>query len=490
MKNTINRFRFAAVLLAMTLALFGCGRQPVENELSTEPVSQTNSRPESQKEFPSESQTSSQREELEQASSAFPAILKITGEIVGSTPTSFEIETDGARRHFSLESDSLVEGTLEPGARVEVTFADTGKNQSAAISVTVLSPPEMPAESQKEPSSLPEGEPERLAGMIEAMSLEEKAAQMFFVCCPENGEDAAAQYQFGGYLLFGRDFLDKTPDQVKRDIESYQENVKIPMLIGVDEEGGTVVRISDEPLFRDMPFLSPRELFAQGGMELLEITAQEQCDLLASLGINVNFAPVCDISQNPEDFMYDRSLGEDAQTTSEFIKQTVAVYLENRVGSVLKHFPGYGNTADTHTGIAYDERTLEEFQTKDFLPFSAGIAAGAPCVMVSHNIVSAMDPDMPASLSQEVHRILREDLGFDGVIVTDDLSMGAIKDYTGAEAAAVQAVKAGNDLLCCTDYETQLPAVIAAVESGELSEERIDESVLRILRWKQQLGLI
>ena len=160
------------------------------------------------------------------------------------------------------------------------------------------------------------------------------------------------------------------------------------------------------------------------------------------------------------------------------------------MGSVLKHFPGYGGNADTHTGMVYDDRPFETFVSGDFLPFSAGIKAGADMVLVAHNIVNCMDSRYPASLSPRVHQILREDLGFDGVIVTDDLYMDGVRDFAGDEQAAVLAVQAGNDLLCCTDFETQIPAVLAAVEDGTIPESRIDQSVLRILKMKISLGLL
>ena len=163
---------------------------------------------------------------------------------------------------------------------------------------------------------------------------------------------------------------------------------------------------------------------------------------------------------------------------------------DQHMGSVLKHFPGYGNNTDTHTGISYDDRPLETFETSDFLPFSAGIKAGADMVLVSHNIVSSMDSQYPASLSPKIHDILRKQLGFSGVIITDDLYMDGVRQFADDQQVAVLAVQAGNDLLCCTVFEVQIPAVINAVKSGEISEERIDESVLRILNMKQRLGLL
>lgn len=160
------------------------------------------------------------------------------------------------------------------------------------------------------------------------------------------------------------------------------------------------------------------------------------------------------------------------------------------IGSVLKHFPGYGNNIDTHTGISYDKRNYNSFLNNDFKPFEAGVEAGADAILVSHNIVVAMDSQNPASLSKTIHDILREVLNFNGVIMTDDLYMDAINHYVDEEQAAVSAILAGNDLICCTNFETQIPAVINAVNNGIISEEQVDESVLRILNWKNKLGIL
>ena len=141
----------------------------------------------------------------------------------------------------------------------------------------------------------------------------------------------------------------------------------------------------------------------------------------------MNFAPVCDVSTNPDNFIYARSFGQDAQTTADYISSVVPVYAQSGVACVLKHFPGYGNNADTHTGIALDARPYTTFEKSDLVPFESGIAAGAPFVLVSHNIVECMDGAYPASLSAKVHTLLRDTLGFTGVIVTDDLAMDAVK---------------------------------------------------------------
>ncbi|MFR0923704.1 MAG: glycoside hydrolase family 3 N-terminal domain-containing protein [Butyricicoccaceae bacterium] len=158
-------------------------------------------------------------------------------------------------------------------------------------------------------------------------------------------------------------------------------------------------------------------------------------------------------------------------------------------GMVLKHFPATAITR-IRTGIAIDERPMDTFRQSDFLPFEAGIESGAQSVLVSHNVVNCMDADRPASLSAEVHRILREELGFDGVILTDDLIMDAIRDYTGGENAAVLAVQAGNDMLTSSDFVTQYSAVLAAVQDGTIPESQIHASAVRVIDWKMQLGLI
>lgn len=331
----------------------------------------------------------------------------------------------------------------------------------------------------------------RAKEQLSQMSLEEKVGQMFLARCPsQNAVRAVTTYHLGGYILFGRDFANKTEAQVISDIQSYQDASNIPLFIGVDEEGGTVNRVSSNPNLRASPFLSPQALYATGGMERIRSDTQEKNELLHKLGINLNFAPVCDVSQNPNDFIYDRSFGKDAEQTAEYVSTVVGEMKRQQMGSVLKHFPGYGNNADTHTGVAYDNRPYDTFLSSDFLPFQAGIEQGADMVLVSHNIVNCMDPSLPASLSAKVHEILRKDLDFQGVIITDDLAMQGVRAFADDSRVAVQAVLAGNDLLCCTDFETQIPAVIAAVENGEITQERIDASVLRILILKISLGLL
>ena len=345
-----------------------------------------------------------------------------------------------------------------------------------------------------EPSEAEQAEA-RLRERIAGMSIEEKVGQMFFVRCPEMGaaEDVAA-YHLGGLLLFGRDYKGAdggwlSAEELTAKLESYQAAAELPLFIGSDEEGGTVTRASRDPKLFAQPLPSPQELYAARGMDGLAAETLDYNKQLLALGINVNLAPVCDVSTDAGDFIYARSFGRDAAATSEFVTAAVGAIRDAGVAAVLKHFPGYGNNADTHTGVAIDKRPYETFEQSDFLPFRAGMGAGAPFVLVSHNVVECMDAALPASLSPAVHEVLRETLGFDGIVITDDLAMDAVKQYANGEAA-VLAVLAGNDMLITSDYQNDIPAVLAAVADGRIAERDIDAHVLRILRYKQAQGWI
>lgn len=335
----------------------------------------------------------------------------------------------------------------------------------------------------------------RLRERIGGMTLEKKVGQMFFVRCPDAGAAEDIQtYHLGGLLLFGRDFKSAdgtwlTSETLRNALAAYQAASDIPLFIGSDEEGGTVTRVSRNPNICARPYASPQTLYAAGGMDAVRADAADKASELGELGINVNFAPVCDVSTDSDDFIYTRSFGQDAAATAEYVRAVTEEYTAQNYACVLKHFPGYGNNADTHTGVTIDKRPYETFEQSDFLPFQAGIAAGAPFVLVSHNVVECMDDALPASLSPAVHQILREKLGFAGIAITDDLAMDAVKEYADGEAA-VLAVLAGNDMLITSDYWNDIPAVLAAVADGRITEREIDAHVLRILRCKQAQGWI
>lgn len=342
---------------------------------------------------------------------------------------------------------------------------------------------------------------ERVETLLASMTLEEKVGQLFFARCPETNalEDVTA-YHLGGCLLFGRDFQDDsgawlTEAAFTEKLRSYQTAAAVPLLIGTDEEGGSVARASRNPnLFPKGKFHSPQWLLnhQSGEGDVFAEDAQEKSNGLLRLGINVNLAPVCDVSTTPGSFIYDRTLGLPAPETAEYVESVVGAMRSSGIGSVLKHFPGYGDNADTHTGAARDDRPMETFLESDFLPFRAGIAAGGDttAVLVSHNVVSCMDESLPASLSPAVHEILRRELDFNGVVMTDDLDMRAAAACAGDGSVAVMALEAGNDLLILSDYRTQVPRVLEAVENGGLSEETVDDACRRVLTWKQALGLI
>ncbi len=331
----------------------------------------------------------------------------------------------------------------------------------------------------------------RAKEILKTMSLRQKVGQMFVARYPEDGiEEAVCEYALGGFTWYAKDFENETPESIRNTIASYQKMAKIPMFMAVDEEGGRVTRVSMYPQFRPERFKYPSELFAEGGIEACVLDAKEKAGFLLDLGLNLNFAPVCDMTYSPDNYIYHRTLGQDVQTTCDYIRAVIKAMNESRICSSIKHFPGYGDNVDTHTSIAHDDRPIEEFWDADIHPFKAGIEAGAPIVMVAHNIVSAMDSEYPASLSKEVHRIIREDLGFEGVIMTDSLDMGGITQFVGEDSAAVWAVLSGNDLLCCTSYKVQIPAIMRAIEEERISEERIDESVLKLLELKLRLGII
>ena len=334
-------------------------------------------------------------------------------------------------------------------------------------------------------------EQKKIEEIIDGMTLEEKVGQVFFIKNDGRFDGSILdKYPVGGVILFKGDFSGKTEEDVKANIADLQDNSKVPLLVGIDEEGGTVVRISEYSHLVPEKYKSPMDLYYEGGFDVIRQDTINKSELLLSYGINVNFAPVCDIPDDTGDFIFNRSMGGDLNLTVNYVGLSVETMSSVGMGSVLKHFPGYGNNGDTHSGIVKDSRPIEEFEATDFIPFKAGIEAGAWCVLVSHLVVESMDPAYPASLSPEVHRMLREDMGYEGVIITDDLMMKGVSEVFSEGDAAVQALLAGNDMVLSTDYQVQYAAVLRAVKSGEISEEQLENSIRRILRWKYTLGLL
>lgn len=329
--------------------------------------------------------------------------------------------------------------------------------------------------------------------ILSQMSTGEKIAQMMVVAMPASGAASVQKkYQFGGYVLFARDFKRTSKSGMKKLLASCQESSDIPMLMCVDEEGGTVVRASYYRKFRKSKFRSPRQVYKSGKYKAITTDTRTKDSFLKSLGLNCNFGPVADVTYKKSNFMYKRAFSNSAGKTSKFVTLAVSQMNKDNVVSAVKHFPGYGNNGDTHGRIIRDKRTRATFVTRDLRPFRAGIKSGADMIMVSHTIVNTFDKNHPASLSANVHQYLRDNMGFNGVIITDGLGMKGVTNHAGDQGkAAVMAMKAGNDMLCVTgDYKKCYKALITAVNNGTIPESQIDESVLRILKMKIRRGII
>ncbi len=327
--------------------------------------------------------------------------------------------------------------------------------------------------------------------IVENMTKEEKAAQLILARCPSSGAaDMMSSYEFAGYTLYAVDFDGRDKASAKDFISSIKNAAEITPFIAVDEEGGNVVRVSKFTAFRDTPFDSIQNVYRNGGMDGIISDTKEKAELLTSLGINMNLAPVADIA-NSGDYIYNRTVGAGADETASVVKQIVNTSGDNGLMSCIKHFPGYGSNVDTHTGIAYDSRSMDIFRSNDFVPFKAGISGRyTPAVLVNHNVIECMDSSLPASLSPNVHKILREEIGFDGVIITDDLGMDGIKAYSGNLSPYVLGILSGNDLLCVSEPVTAYNDLVSAMNSGTLSEDVVDEHVKRVLQMKKEYGLI
>lgn len=339
---------------------------------------------------------------------------------------------------------------------------------------------------------------EKAMRKLETLTLEEKIAQIFVIGNSLNTNYTELEkYQFGGYLFFEDFFKGKTQEQIKIAIQNYQSCSKIPLLIAVDEEGGKVVRVSNNKTLSETPFKSPSQIYNNGGFEAIKQDTINKSNLLNNLGINLNFAPVVDIANSQKDYMYSRALKQNRDKTSIYARTVIDASKGLGVSYTLKHFPGYGNNVDTHIGSSIDKRTYEEIYNNDLEPFRAGIEAGAECIMISHNVVTSIDDKNQASISSKVHELLRKELGFTGIIITDALNMGAIRDENTIENAITKAIIAGNDMIILsvdtktTDkdgskitYERVINTVKKSIENGKIGQENIDDAVTRILAWK------
>ena len=336
-------------------------------------------------------------------------------------------------------------------------------------------------------SELFEGYYKEAEQIMEKMNIEERIGQMFFPRYnAKNVSDDIQNKKPGGFMLFADDFnfeVEYIQNYVTEMQNLANRTMGLPLGLAVDEEGGTVCRISQ--FHRDGGrFPSPQKIYNDSGIQGVLTIDQEKRDLLRKFFMNINLAPVADLSYNPKDYIFPRTIGRMPEEAANYIAKDVEGYVNDNYSCTLKHFPGYGNNTDTHGGISIDNRTYENFQKEDFKTFQAGIDNKAPMVLVSHNIVTCKDKKYPASLSKAWHDILRNELNFSGLIMTDDLSMGAIKEYTDNTSEAVLAIKAGNDILLTSDYYMHYEAVINAVKSGDIVESLINKACRRVLAWK------
>ena len=342
--------------------------------------------------------------------------------------------------------------------------------------------------------------------ILAEMTLEEKVAQMFFIT-PEaltevnlvteagnTTETAFSEYPVGGIIYFGQNMesREQVSAMLRRMQDISEKQINIPIFLATDEEGGRVSRLYGGAI-TDIPYVG--DMYSVGKSEDSSEAYQAGRTIgsyMKELNFNVDFAPVADIYSNPENTVIgDRAFGSTAELVSEMVPMAVKGLQSEGVLATLKHFPGHGDTADdSHNGYASSYKSVEELETCEFLPFCAGIKSNAAFVMMGHiSLPNVLDDETPASLSYEiVTEILREKLQFNGIIITDALNMGAIAQNYSSGEAAVMAVEAGVDMLLMpADFKTAYETLINSVQEGRISEERINESVLRILQTKRKM---
>ncbi|MBQ6544279.1 MAG: glycoside hydrolase family 3 protein [Lachnospiraceae bacterium] len=354
-----------------------------------------------------------------------------------------------------------------------------------------------------EQTALEEKEKE-VDAILADLSTEEKIAQLFFVTpdalarrtdVTQVGDTVKSAFQttpVGGLIFFKNNITGKSQiRQMTGDAQKMSERrVGLPIFLSVDEEGGEVTRISGRDEFSDIPEIpSMREVGESGSETYAREVASQMAVYLADLGFNMDFAPVLDVLTNPANTVIgSRSFGNDPNLVA---RMGLAVADELSAKGIIpcfKHFPGHGNTtADTHDGYAYTGKDLQGLTDCELIPFTAAIEDGAKMIMVGHfSLPNVTGDNTPASMSQTVMtEIARNRLGFNGILITDALNMGAIVGSYGEDEAAVQCILAGADMLLMpSDFYGAYRAVWAAVNDGTITEERLDASVKRIIRVK------
>lgn len=350
-----------------------------------------------------------------------------------------------------------------------------------------------------------EGASGKISKILENMTLSEKIYQMMFVT-PESltgigiavqagdaTKEALIKMPVGGIVYFSQNL--KTREQTTEMIENSQVCSEIPLFIGVDEEGGRVARLGSNPEMGVTVHPPMKEIGESGDEKQAYNVGKTLGKDLISLGFNVDFAPVCDVIVNENNTeIGDRSFGTDTEVVAFMVSNVVKGLEENGVSSALKHFPGHGSTfVDSHTGYSASDRSLEELRENELIPFKEGIKAGADFVMVSHmTLVNATEENLPSSVSKEIITdLLKNELGYRGIVITDSFSMGAIVREYSVPEAAVMSIEAGADMILMPyDIAAVHDEILRAVGSGRITEERIDESVRKILSLKEDKNLL
>lgn len=341
------------------------------------------------------------------------------------------------------------------------------------------------------------------ARYLDSMTLEQKVAQLFVVT-PEAltgmgtvtaagnmTRDALEQYPVGGLVYLKQNLVsvDQTTEMLSNTQRYYEEMTGLPIFLSVDEEGGSVARVANSAAFGVENVGSMKSIGETGDTELAYQAGVTIGTYLGELGFNLDFAPVADVLTNPDNTVVsDRSFGGDCTLVTDMVLREMEGFAATGVLSCVKHFPGHGCTkGDTHEGYAYTDKTLEELLENELVPFQAAVSQGAEFIMVSHiSVPKVVGDNTPSSLSETiVTELLRDELGFDGIVITDALNMGAVSENYSSARAAVKSLQAGVDMILMpADFQAAYQGVLEAVEEGSLSEERIDESVARILRVK------
>lgn len=331
----------------------------------------------------------------------------------------------------------------------------------------------------------------RAAQILSKMTTKQKVGQILFVGAPSNGVERMKKIQYGGYLFHANDFENSNKKKFRNRIRAIQKAAKINAFTAVDEEGGTVVRVSMYRKFSNRKYRSPRSYYSSGGYKAVIAAEKSKCKMLKSVGLNTNFAPDADVAYNSSNYMWSRSFSSNAGKTAKFISKTVTAMNKKKVVSVLKHFPGYGGNGNTHTNVIRDKRKLSTFKKRDLKPFKAGIRRGCGMIMMSHNIVRCLDKKYPASISPKVHKYLRKKMRYDGVIISDSLGMEGVRKFAkGPGPLAVKCFKSGADIVCAGDGGRAAKSLLSAVKKKKISKKRLDESVLRVLKLKLKMGII